>query len=120
MTGSFTRYGDVHSLLTEKDDRLSVIGSGDEMTLKFAAVPEPPAGWKRDFVIHLIGYDKDGDVNTVTGQMVGPLPFDTMKSYPYGSEEDPPQSEKYKAYLKTYQTRDQRWGPYWNRLAPTD
>ena len=43
--------------------------------------PVPP-GWKRDFVLHSAGWDKDADLNTLAGQTIGPLPFRAMASYP--------------------------------------
>ncbi len=89
MQGGFTRYGDVHELIKDEDDRLVILGAGDEMTLRFAAPEKPcPKGWQRDFVLHNVGYDKDADLNTVYGQTVSPLPFRSMKGYPY--VEDPP------------------------------
>ncbi|MEE2641161.1 MAG: CRTAC1 family protein [Planctomycetota bacterium] len=120
MFGRFTRFGNVKELLTSRDDCFAVIGAGDEMTVRFDALPEPPAGWKRDFVLHLVGYDKDADLNTVNGQTVEPLPFDGMKSYPYGAEQDFPDSPKHRYYLDQYQTRTQNWNSYWGRLSPTD
>ncbi|MFO0428816.1 MAG: FG-GAP-like repeat-containing protein [Planctomyces sp.] len=108
MEGMFTRYGDVLELLAEVDDRLVVMGSGDEITLKFA-VPdaELPAGWKRDFILHNTGWDKDADLNTVYGQTVEPLPFNSMSGYPWKSDETPMDSESYQEYLRRYQTRRQ-------------
>ena len=85
MRGKFTRYGSVRELLLEGDDRMAVLAAGDAITVRFA-VPErkPPDGWKRDFILHSIGWDKDADLNTIYGQTVEPLPFRAMKSYPYG------------------------------------
>ena len=120
MTGKFTRYGDVSQLLTDRDDCSAVIGAGDEMTVTFEALPDPPEGWKRDFVIHLVGYDKDGDLNTVTGQSSEPLPFEGMKSYPWSLDESFPSTPKHVEYLRTYQTRTQSWGSFWKRVVPTD
>lgn len=120
MTGRFTRYGDVRELLTDADDCSVVIGAGDEMTVSFEALADPPPGWKRDFVIHLVGFDKDGDLNTVTGQSSEPLPFRAMKSYPYGMDEDFPDTPRHRDYLKKYQTRRQSWGAFWKTVTPTD
>ena len=77
MGGRFTRFGDVTELLIASDDRLAVLGSGDAVTVRFDATQGPPlpAGWKRDFVIHNVGWDKDANLNTVYGQFVEPLPF---------------------------------------------
>lgn len=120
MTGRFTRYGDVRELLGDPDDCSAVIGAGDEITVSFESIPEPPPGWKRDFVLHLIGYDKDADLNTVTGQSAEPYPFDKMSSYPWGPDESFPDSEKHRKYLDRYQTRKQNWGRYWNSVEKTD
>lgn len=101
IDGNFTRFGDVKELLQETDDRLLVIGTGDEVTLEFD-LPEKslPDGWKRDFILHCVGWDKDANLHTVIGQTVEPLPFVKMKSYPFVEDEPHPQD-----YLKTYQTR---------------
>ncbi len=83
LEGSFTRYGDVTMLLRHADDRLVVIGAGDEISLRFKApVAALPDGWTRDFILHNIGWDKDADLNTVYGDLVEPLPFAAMQSYP--------------------------------------
>ncbi|HSG70122.1 MAG TPA: hypothetical protein VLA12_06885 [Planctomycetaceae bacterium] len=108
MGGRFTRYGDVTELLVEADDCSAVLGSGDEMTVRFS-VPESelPPGWKRDFILYNIGWDKDADFNTVQGQQAEPLPFRVMSRYPYEPEESFPDSPKHRNYLRTYQTRQQ-------------
>ena len=120
MTGKFTRYGSVKDLLTVKDDCSAVIGGGDEMTVTFDAIADPPPGWKRDFVIHFVGYDKDADLNTVFGQSSEPLPFDGMKLYPYELDEEFPSSEKHAEYIRRYQTRRQSWKRFWGEVTPTD
>ena len=78
MLGRFTRYGDVLELLTARDDRLVVMCAGDETTLRFAAIDPPPAGWKRDFLLYSVGWDKDANLQTVLGQSSEPLPFQAM------------------------------------------
>ena len=40
--GLYTRYGDVRRLLSGADDRLVVMGSGDELRLRFDAAAVPP------------------------------------------------------------------------------
>ena len=83
IDGSFTRYGDVTELIAHADDRLVIMGTGDEMTLRFSAPNEPiPDGWTRDFILHNVGWDKDADLHTVIGQTVEPLPFRSMANYP--------------------------------------
>ncbi len=117
MQGKFTRLGDVRELLTQADDRLVVIGAGDEMTLTFTPAETPvPAGWKRDFILHNVGWDKDADLNTVHGQTVEPLPFNAMSGYPYPAHEGPADTAEYRAYLKKYQTREQSFSKFWRRL----
>ncbi|MDB5337920.1 MAG: hypothetical protein JWN70_3539 [Planctomycetaceae bacterium] len=117
MQGFFTRYGDVQELLTKSDDQLAVIGAGDEMTLKFSPPDAPlPAGWKRDFILHSVGWDKDADLNTLYSQTVEPLPFNAMSGYPYGPEEGPPETPEYRRYLQKYQTRVQDYGKFWRKL----
>jgi len=115
MSGFFTRYGDVKSLLTTTDDRLLVIGAGDEAVLRFKALPPPPKGWKRDFFLHNVGWDKDADLNTVAGQTVEPLPSVNMSGYP--SAEPPPRNDSFYEYLREYQTRQQPRQAFWRRLA---
>jgi tetratricopeptide (TPR) repeat protein len=115
MHGAFTRLGDVKELLTERDDRLLVIGAGDEVTVKFRVPDRPlPAGWKRDFLLYDAGWEKDGNVLTVLGQAVEPLPFQAMTAYPWQPDERVPDSPAYHEYLRIYQTRrqtNQFWRP---------
>ncbi|HJX72446.1 MAG TPA: FG-GAP-like repeat-containing protein, partial [Bacteroidales bacterium] len=63
LVGNYTRYGDVLPLLTEADDMYIIKNAGDETTIEFSAeeLPELPEGWKRDFLIHSVGWVKDGD-----------------------------------------------------------
>ncbi|MDX1927271.1 MAG: CRTAC1 family protein, partial [Pirellulaceae bacterium] len=83
LQGPFTRFGDVRELLQADDDRMVVMVSGDEFIAKFSMPDRPlPEGWRRDFVMHNIGWDKDADLNTLTGDGSLPLPFKTMQSYP--------------------------------------
>ena len=91
MLGRFTRLGDVRELLTKRDDRLLVMGAGDEVTLRFAvpAAPLPP-GWKRDFMLYSAGWDKDANLETIVGQSSEPLPFQAMSGYPWPPTERRP------------------------------
>lgn len=115
MSGYFTRYGDVTPLLRERDDQLAVFGAGDEMTVTFALPQEPlPEGWVRDFVLYNVGWDKDAVLNTVYGSTVEPLPYRAMKTY--GDGESRPLDAGYENYLRTYQTREQSSGAFWNLL----
>jgi hypothetical protein len=81
--GSYTRYGSVQGLLASIDDRLVIMGSGDELALSFdaAALPALPSGWRRDWLLLVDGWAKDRDANTAHSQTVEPLPFHGMSSY---------------------------------------
>jgi hypothetical protein len=105
MEGPFTRYGDVLPLLQDADDLMVVMSSGDELTVRFKAPPPPPEGWTRDFILHNVGYDKDGDLHVIFGQSAEPLPFAAMSGYPYRPDESYPETGKTTAYLREYQTR---------------
>jgi hypothetical protein len=98
--GFYTRYGDVRPLLKFVDDRLVIMGSGDELRLRFPAgqAPALPTGWKRDFLLYVDGWAKDGDANTAYSQSVEPLPFHGMSQYPYSGRERFPDSEMQKRY----------------------
>lgn len=105
--GRFTRFGDVTPLLEAHDDQMIVMGPGEEVTVKFTVPDKPtPEGWKRDFVLRNVGFDKDADLNTLYGQTSEPLPFRGMSRYPYDFDQAP-NSEQYQNYLRTWQTRFQ-------------
>lgn len=117
MQGRFTRYGEVAELIRKSDDRLVVMGSGDEMTLRFAMPKdELPEGWTRSFVLYNVGWDKDADPNTVLGSTVEPLPFRGMSAYPFPADEDAPNGDEFQHYLRTYQTREQTVKPFWSEI----
>jgi hypothetical protein len=116
MQGRFTRYGPVKELLTDTDGRLVVLAAGDEITLRFANLSDPPAGWVRDFLMHNVGWDKDADLNTVVGQTVEPLPYVGMPSYPYDSRfgnGDDDAGKSFARYLREYQTREAKPSLFW-------
>jgi hypothetical protein len=115
MLGRFTRYGDVLPLLTKRDDQLLVMGAGDEATIHFEAIDPPPSGWKRDFLLYNVGWDKDANLETVLGRSSEPLPFEAMSAYPWPADEKLPDSPEYRQYLRTYQTREQT-PAYWNSI----
>jgi len=90
LSGYYTRYGDVRELLAGIDDRYVIMNAGDELSLRFAAPPAPPAGWVRDYVIAGDGWIKDGDYNSTYSQTVLPYPYHARKEYnaPPGRLED--------------------------------
>ena len=105
--GLYTRYGEVKELLAEADDQSAVMSVGDELTVVFDAgsLPPLPAGWKRDFMLHVQGWAKSGDPNTAFGKSVEPMPFRAMSGYPYREPEGPPSDPAYQNYLRRYQSR---------------
>jgi tetratricopeptide (TPR) repeat protein len=107
LTGNYTRYGDVLPLITESDNKYIIANAGDEASVTFDSkvLSELKTGWKRDFLIHSVGWVKDGDINTAFGSTVLPLPFHGMKSYPPSATDIYPQDADRQKYLKEYNTR---------------
>ena len=105
--GNYTRYGEVASLLAEPDDRMVIMGSGDEVRLRFSpkSLPPLPAGWQRDYLLLVDGWAKDADANTAFSQSVLPLPFHAMSRYPYPAAERYPDDPVHQQYLREYNTR---------------
>jgi len=105
--GNYTRYGDVKRLLEAPDDLMVIMGSGDEIQLRFGAsvLPPLPPGWKRDFLLLVDGWAKDADANTAFSQTVLPMPFHAMTSYPYPAGQSYPHDPVHDAYQKEYNTR---------------
>ena len=105
--GLYTRYGEVRELLTQADDRLVIMGSGDELRLLYNAhgLPPVPAGWKRDFLLLVDGWAKDADSNTAYARTVGPLPFHGMPTYPYSAPQHFPDDPEHREYQWRFNTR---------------
>ena len=105
--GLYTRYGDVKDLLEKADDRFAILGSGDEIRLRFRSesLPRLQAGWKRDFILKVDGWAKDRDANTAFSQTVEPLPFHRMSAYPYAASEHYPLDAAHEKYRKEFNTR---------------
>jgi hypothetical protein len=105
--GLYTRYGDVRELAETVDNRLIIMGSGDELKLLFDAskLAPLPAGWTRDFLLKVDGWAKDRDPNTAFSQTVEPLPFHNMSRYPYPLTEHFPVDETHRRYQHDYNTR---------------
>ena len=113
MAGKFTRFGDTRELIFAEDNKLVVLASGDEMTLAFDELPPVRSGWKRDFLIHSVGWDKDADLNTITGHRVEPLPFSGMQQYPPLDMANR-NTAQYRAYIERYQTRELDLDEFWS------
>lgn len=117
MSGNFTRFGDVLPLLTARDDQLVVSGSGDEIQLAFTQPETPlPSGWVRDFVLYSVGWDKDADLNTVYGDTVEPLPYESMSVYAHRDGESRPLDPQYVRYLQEFQTRQRNPLTFWKSV----
>lgn len=108
--GFYTRYGEVRGLLAATDDRLVIMGSGDELRLLFNARRLPPLakGWVRDFILLVDGWAKDADPNTAYAHSVEPLPFHGMLTYPYPKSQHFPDDVGHREYLKLFNTRRPR------------
>jgi hypothetical protein len=107
FAGKLTRFGDVAPLLRSDDDRLCLVGPGDEVRTEFdaTALPPLPPGWTRSYVLRSFGYCKDADPFTAASDTVGPLPWRGMPLFPFGNDVRRPCDSEYVSYLREYQTR---------------
>ncbi|MBV9306458.1 MAG: CRTAC1 family protein [Acidobacteriaceae bacterium] len=81
LEGYYTRYGDVCPLLDKIDDRFVIVNGGDELRMKFRALPPPSNYWARDFIFIGDGWMKEGDYSFKYSTTVLPLPYHAMKRY---------------------------------------
>ncbi len=107
LIGYYTRYGDVKPLLSQVDDRYVIANAGDEIQLRFAALPTPKAGQVRDFVLKGDGWVKDGDYNTAFSTTVLPLPAHGVLTYdrPPKALEDDPVFQRHREDWQRFHTR---------------
>jgi hypothetical protein len=105
--GNYTRYGDVTELVRTSDDEYVIFGSGDEVAVDFDAthLPDLPEGWTRDYFYFADGFAKDMDFYAAHGDTVAPLPFHTLKPYPYPVGVSYPDDERHLKYMLEYNTR---------------
>ncbi len=105
--GRYTRYGKVERLVEAADDKLLIMGSGDEVKLEYSAahLAPLPVGWSRDFLLLVDGWAKDADANTAYSQSVLPLPFHGMSAYPYRSTEHFPNDPDHREYQEEFLSR---------------
>ncbi|MEY4916164.1 MAG: hypothetical protein RL616_77, partial [Verrucomicrobiota bacterium] len=104
-SGWCTRYGEVNGLVSKSDDSLALLNGGDELALSFPAgkLPPKPAGFVRDFFLHVVGWDKDADFHVGQGWRVEPLPFRGMDDQAYDSLADVTTTNT--AWIGKYNTR---------------
>ncbi len=115
--GVYTRYGDVTPLLRKIDNRYVIFGTGEEIDAEFSAgtLPPLPQGWTRDYFFYANGFVKDMDYWEASPFTVGPMPFQTMSTYPYPAREHYPQGPAADAYWLNWNTRfetgnrEQKW-----------
>ena len=103
--GWCTRYGAVDELVRSRDNALVLINGGDELALSFKAdrLPPKPAGFERNFFLHVVGWDKDADFHVGQGWRVEPLPFSGMDDQAYGRQPRPAGLND--AWMTNYNTR---------------
>ena len=107
MAGHYTREGDVQELLAAADDMFVVARDGDEVALTFDAseLAPLPEGWTRTYFLRADGYSKEMDINSAIPDTVEPLPFHGMTGYPYGEDEQYPDTPEHRQYREDYNTR---------------
>jgi cytochrome c-type biogenesis protein CcmH/NrfG len=108
--GSYTRYGDVTSLLQSVDDQFVVFGTGEDIDAEFSAAPLPSlaAGWTRDYFFYANGFVKDMDFYEATPFTVADMPFHAMTAYPYPGAQHYPTDSSADAYRLDWNDRYQR------------
>jgi len=107
FVGRYTREGDVRELVRTVDDMFVISRPGDEIALSFDANTLPPrrTGWIRSFLLYAHGYSKEMNPRSASPDTVGPLPFRAMTKYPYGANEQYPDTPAHREYLDRYNTR---------------
>lgn len=120
LEGYYTRYGDVRPLLEKVDDRYVIMNAGDEIFLRFKALPPPPPGWTRDFVFMGDGWAKDGDFNSGFSRTLMPLPYHGLSDYSRwpGRLQDDPGFRRHPDDWALYHTRWVDAREFTQALAP--
>ncbi len=99
--GAFTRYGDVRDLLRSSDSQYVIMRHGDQLTVAFPGAAAPEPGWERSVVLKVNDTMKTFFFDSNTE----PLPFEGMKTYPYGANESYPEDAAHAVYRSAYNTR---------------
>ncbi|HEV2862259.1 MAG TPA: FG-GAP-like repeat-containing protein [Pyrinomonadaceae bacterium] len=102
--GRYTREGDVRELLRTTDDIFVVSRAGDEISLSFDAseLPPLPDGWTRTFLLYASGFSKEMNIHSSSPDVLAPLPYHGMKSYPDDAYE---LTAERMEYIERYNTR---------------
>ncbi len=104
-SGAFTKYGDVTALVLSADDKMVIGREGDGVQLKFPANLAPVApGMERDYFLVASVWFKGNGLSYVPFT-VNSMPFQSMTSYPYPTNETYPYDATHLTYLKEYNTR---------------
>jgi Flp pilus assembly protein TadD len=106
-SGYHTAYGNVLPLVTERDDRFVIIGSGEEVSLEFdpSTLPAVKPGWSRDYFLYADGFAKDMDFYSAYSSTVEPLPHHGMGPYTYGMPMSYPLDAAHLEYRVKWNTR---------------
>jgi lipoprotein NlpI len=105
MPGRYTRAGDVRALLSDTDDLFVVSRPGDDVALSFEGLAPLPEGAERTFLLLGDGFSKEMDINSASPDVVLPLPYHDMASYPYPDSERPRRLRRQDALQAKYNTR---------------
>ena len=105
--GTYTRYGEVSTLLASVDDTFVIFGSGEDIDVEFNAAALPPLkpGWKRDYFFYANGFVKDMDFYEGSPFTVADMPFHGMSTYPYPVGEHYPQDDDRMRYQLEWNDR---------------
>jgi Flp pilus assembly protein TadD len=97
--GFYTRVGPMAEMVTETDGALAIFGPGEEVHFEFVAPSNEIAPqWSRWLVLETVGWCKDMDLYTHTGETVEPLP---------GRPADPAQASRRDELHRRYNVRYQ-------------
>jgi tetratricopeptide (TPR) repeat protein len=107
MPGRYTREGDVLALLEATDDKFVVSAPGDEIAVSFDALslPHLPPGRRRTFLLYVDGFSKEMNMHSSSPDVLDPLPFHGMSTYPYPVSERYPSTPEHERYRAEYNTR---------------
>jgi hypothetical protein len=108
--GSYTRYGDVTSLLQQVDDRFVIFGTGEDIDAEFSVAPllRLADGLIRDYFFYANGFVKDMDFYEATPFTVAEMPFHGMTAYPYPAAQHYPDDANATGYRLDWNERYQR------------